>query len=330
MFNYFTNTKQLNNLIWVYSASSGVTSPQNSVNTYYPGSNYVDIVALDGYRDTIDAAIIAAYNSLLLNGKPFALAEYGPASPPAGNLSTMGTFDYSTLITGIRNYLPKTSYFMAWADCPTCNPKVHWSMVSNLNAKALLSDPWVVNASDLASDLQNLSLVAPGAPTAVSATAGNTQATVSFTAPASNGGSNITSYAVTSSPGTKTGTGTASPIIVTGLTNGTSYTFTVTATNSAGTSTSSMPSNAVTPSAITASDCLFNWAERTYPQYFSPTGAASATYTPYYFRYYIGTANYLATSSSDNHIWVLGPISGNTVLDVGPVTNFLTTAGCSP
>src|SRR5438445_315991 len=40
----------------------------------------------------------------------------------------------------------------------------------------------------------------PSAPTAVTATAGDAQATVSWTAPASDGGSAITSYTVTSSP----------------------------------------------------------------------------------------------------------------------------------
>ena len=75
----------------------------------------------------------------------------------------------------------------------------------------------------------------PGAPTAVSAVAGNGQATVGFTAPASDGASAITSYTVTSSPGGKTATGTSSPITVTGLANGTTFTFTVTATNSLGT-----------------------------------------------------------------------------------------------
>ncbi|WP_198424453.1 fibronectin type III domain-containing protein [Geomonas limicola] len=88
---------------------------------------------------------------------------------------------------------------------------------------------------------------APGAPTIGTATVGNAQATVSFTPPVSNGGSAITSYTVTSTPGGKTATGSASPLTVTGLTNGTSYTFTVTATNAAGTSTASAASNAVTP-----------------------------------------------------------------------------------
>src|SRR6185369_14551301 len=69
-------------------------------------------------------------------------------------------------------------------------------------------------------------------------------------APASNGGSAIISYTVTSSPGNVTATGTASPIAVTGLTNGTTYNFTVTATNAAGVGPVSAPSNNVTPISV--------------------------------------------------------------------------------
>ncbi|TDB33013.1 autotransporter domain-containing protein [Stenotrophomonas sp. TEPEL] len=89
--------------------------------------------------------------------------------------------------------------------------------------------------------------VTPGAPTIGTATAGNSQASVTFAAPASNGGSSITAYTVTSNPGGLTGTGAGSPITVTGLTNGIGYTFTVTATNSAGTGSASAASNSVTP-----------------------------------------------------------------------------------
>ncbi|WP_200948976.1 putative Ig domain-containing protein, partial [Frateuria sp. Soil773] len=95
----------------------------------------------------------------------------------------------------------------------------------------------------------SVAAVAPGAPTIGTATAGNAQAEVSFTAPASNGGAAITGYTVTSDNGI-TATGTGSPITVTGLQNGTAYTFTVTATNAASiTGSPSAASNQVTPTA---------------------------------------------------------------------------------
>ena len=91
--------------------------------------------------------------------------------------------------------------------------------------------------------------VVPGAPTIGTATSGDTQVSVTFSAPASNGGATITGYTATASPGGATGTSASSPITVTGLTNGTAYTFTVTATNSAGTGSASAASNSATPQA---------------------------------------------------------------------------------
>ena len=87
----------------------------------------------------------------------------------------------------------------------------------------------------------------PGVPTIGVATAGNARATVNFTAPASNGGSAITSYTATSSPGNFTATGSVSPLVVLGLTNGTAYNFTVNATNAIGAGAVSSSSNSVIP-----------------------------------------------------------------------------------
>jgi hypothetical protein len=77
-------------------------------------------------------------------------------------------------------------------------------------------------------------LTVPGAPTGVTATPGDAEVTVSWTAPADDGGSPISGYTVTGTPeGSCTTTG-ATECVVTGLSNGTEYTFTVVATNGVG------------------------------------------------------------------------------------------------
>ncbi|HXE49365.1 MAG TPA: hypothetical protein VN663_13395 [Ramlibacter sp.] len=78
-------------------------------------------------------------------------------------------------------------------------------------------------------------------------------------------------------------------------------------------------------------DCMFNWGERNFPQFFAPAGAISAKFPPYYFRYYPGTATYLATSSADDHIWVQSPVlTENVPEDIAPIASFLAPSGCSP
>jgi Bacterial Ig-like domain (group 3)/Fibronectin type III domain len=92
---------------------------------------------------------------------------------------------------------------------------------------------------------------APGPPTGVTATGLDHAIRVDFTPPANNGGSNILFYTVTCTPvggGTPvTATGTSSPIFVTGLTNGVSYTCTVSATNAIGTSSATAAAAPATP-----------------------------------------------------------------------------------
>ncbi len=91
---------------------------------------------------------------------------------------------------------------------------------------------------------------APGAPTIGSATAlSPTSVSITFTAPANNGGATIETYTATSTPGSITGrvfqSGSGS-ITITGLTSSTAYTFRVTAANSAGTSSASGATASIT------------------------------------------------------------------------------------
>lgn len=115
--------------------------------------------------------------------------------------------------------------------------------------------------------------LAPYAPTVGTATNvgtsrpyNNGAATVTFTADARNAAN---SFTVTSSPGGYTGTGSSSPITVTGLQSDTAYTFTVTATNTYGTSAASSASNSITATTVPAAPGT--------PTATSPTGYSPGT-----------------------------------------------------
>ncbi len=151
-----------------------------------------------------------------------------------------------------------------------------------------------------------VTLTAPGAPTGVVATAGSTQASVAFTAPTSTGGARITSYTVTSSPGGFTASGASSPIVVTGLTNGTDYTFTVTATNSIGTGSASAASSSVTPKLSQSIT-------------FTDPGAKSFGTTP----------SLSATSDSSLTVAFTSSTSGVCTITAGGVLAFVTVGTCT-
>ena len=133
------------------------------------------------------------------------------------------------------------------------------SSTTSFNATGLALNTlyrWVVTANNAmgagpSANSNQISFGVPSAPTGVTAVRGNSSATVSWTAPASDGGSPITQYVVTGTPGgtaTVTGSPPATSVVVGSLANGTSYTFTVHATNANGNSAESAASNAVVPS----------------------------------------------------------------------------------
>ncbi len=132
MFDYFTRTKHLDNLIWVYSPNHG-----RKPASYYPGDAYVDLVGLDAYTDFVDVGHISGYPEMAAFKKPFGFTEFGPHAPS----NPPGDYDYRRFLAGIQKDFPRTVFFMSW--------NANWSLARNENTKELLDAPWMVNREDL-------------------------------------------------------------------------------------------------------------------------------------------------------------------------------------
>lgn len=72
------------------------------------------------------------------------------------------------------------------------------------------------------------------------------------------------------------------------------------------------------PTAPTATE-LFDWAERNYAVYF-PGHKSDLAFAPYVYRYYPETQNYVGVANG--RVYILGPVSGGVLGDVGAVTDF--------
>jgi mannan endo-1,4-beta-mannosidase len=132
MFDYFTKTKGLDNLLWVYAPNHG-----NKTTAYYPGDRYVDLVGLDAYTDFVDTNHIKGYAQMAQIKKPFGFTEFGPHGPS----NPPGDYDYLRFIQGVQKDFPRTVFFMSWND--------KWSLARNTNTTELLNHPWIVNREDL-------------------------------------------------------------------------------------------------------------------------------------------------------------------------------------
>jgi hypothetical protein len=96
-----------------------------------------------------------------------------------------------------------------------------------------------------------ITITVPGAPAVLGVSTGDRSASISFAAPASNGGSAVLSYSATCTAGSAsvTATAVASPISLSGLVNGLAYSCSVSAVNLAGAGVAA--SVALTPVAST-------------------------------------------------------------------------------
>jgi mannan endo-1,4-beta-mannosidase len=136
MFDYFTHTKKLHNLIWAYGPNQG-----RNTAAYYPGDAYADLTGLDVYTDLIDPAHIRGYPELAKINKPVGLTEYGPH----GSSNPPGDYDYRRLLDGLEKNFPAARHFLCWDQ--------KWNPAENKFAKEFYNDPRVITRDRLPAGL---------------------------------------------------------------------------------------------------------------------------------------------------------------------------------
>ncbi|MCU1357537.1 MAG: fibronectin type protein [Acidimicrobiales bacterium] len=239
---------------YIWAFVSGSLPPGLQVN------DYGTVTGTPTSSGTFNSVVRVTDQSGRTTTTTLALTVAGFAFSPSSLPEATSTVAYSqTLTMTYTGSTAPTSWTLASGSLPSGITLSTGGVISGTTASTG-TFPITVRATDAAgwTDTKAYSLAvasgvtAPGAPTIGTATTGNAQATVTWTAPASNGGSAITGYVVTPyvGPTAQTATtfnSTATTQAVTGLTNGTAYTFKVAAVNAVGTGAQSGASNAVTP-----------------------------------------------------------------------------------
>ena len=202
------------------------------------------ISGLENVKFVLDTDyVMGSYGGSTPNGEGYTAAAHARS---LANGTTVFCFDSDPIITDYTTTpgQPKIKApYLVGGDAIHTGPSGQAAMAYGAGPSASLTSVYAT-----AFGITNV-VVAPGAPSIGTATAGNGSASVGGTAPAATNGGAITGYRATSSPGGITATSATLPVNVTGLTAGTGYTFTLAALNSAGYGPESFASNSVTPTA---------------------------------------------------------------------------------
>ncbi len=228
---------------WNFGDGSAASTTQNPSHTYTTAGTYTATLTVTDSSTPAKTATSSVTTTVSAVGNP--LAASASAVPTSGQVPLMVGFT-GTATGGSPPY----SYSWNFGDGSTSttqNPSHTYTAAGTYTATLTVTDsstPAKTATSGVTVTASPIAGTVPGAPTGLTATAGSGQASLSWTAPTSNGGVNITSYRVYR--GTATGTetlltsggcgnlGTALSCTDTGLTNGQTYYYKVSAVNALG------------------------------------------------------------------------------------------------
>ncbi|MED5374728.1 MAG: glycosyl hydrolase [Myxococcota bacterium] len=142
-FERLTQEHGLDNLLWVYAANVQLGENVHDSAHFYPGDDWVDVVALDLYApDLSEVDRCGSLNRLLALDKPLGLAELGPDGSVAP-----GAWDASAVLE-LAEAEPRLVFATAWHDYETRLSTSTRAWHSNENAQALVDDPLVLTLED--------------------------------------------------------------------------------------------------------------------------------------------------------------------------------------
>ena len=246
-----------------YSPTGSLTAYARWVQGSLSGIGAATLIAQITVRDGIDSGFNAGSNGSTVT------VAYTAGALPDGTVITAYLENSPARVTSMLGTLasPVLSLIIAWVapdgtvpDTASGKPIIMTVINSSITAGSKIfglvgNQPELLGIALIDGQVQVsitrdpavvVAMVAPDAPTGVTATAINSSsATIAWVAPASNGGSAITKYTATAGAG-KSCESTTTSCVISGLVAGTPYTFTVLATNAIGNSATSSPSLALT------------------------------------------------------------------------------------
>jgi PKD repeat protein len=246
---------------WNFGDGSSASTSQNPSHTYSAAGTYTATLTVTDSESPAKTATSSV--TLTINSVGGALTASASGSPTSGQIPV--TTNFTGTATGGT---PPYSYSWNFGDTGSSsntsrlqNPSHTYNSTGTFTATLTVTDsasPAHTASATVSVTADPIASTPPGAPTGLTATAGNGQASLQWTAPANTGGQQITAYTVyratTSGGETKltsggcSGLGNVVTCTDTGLTNGTKYYYEVTASNPTGEGAKSAEASA-TPTA---------------------------------------------------------------------------------